>query len=66
MRHIAISDPLASLRAEVQALASIETSNIKALPIACGAWRRERADAAREAYETVLRLINQSIQAREK
>lgn len=62
--NIRISDATCDLRAlreEVRALAGIEASNIRALPIACGAWRRERAEAAREAYETVLRLIEQQM-----
>ncbi len=61
MRHVVIKSPMRDLREDVVALIGVEIHDKRVLPIACGAWQRERADARQEALAGVLRLIDRHL-----
>lgn len=65
-RHVVIKSPMRDLREDVVALIGIEIHNKRVLPIACGAWQRERADARHEVLESVLRLIDRHLKKEER
>lgn len=66
MRHIAISDPVLDLRAVEQVLmrrVAQEVEMIRALPMACGSWQREKAAARKDAFDTALMDIRFAIES---